>query len=85
VAGDVRAAAPVACTARRTLTSRMSSSGTAGEECVMQRRDGDGNRMAQRRGENEPASALGAIGGRRTWSWRHEPWATRKTAAVGLE
>jgi hypothetical protein len=36
---------------------RTSSSRAAGEERAMKRRDGDGNNMAQRGGENEPASA----------------------------
>jgi hypothetical protein len=46
--------------ARRTLTSRTSSSGAAGEECAMQRQDGDGNRMAQRRGENKTGLSVGS-------------------------
>jgi hypothetical protein len=39
--------------ARRSLMSRTSSSSAAGEERTMQRQYGDGNRMAQRGGENE--------------------------------
>jgi hypothetical protein len=46
--------------AQRTLTPRTSSSGAAGEESTMQRRDGDGNWMAQRRGENETGLSAGS-------------------------
>jgi hypothetical protein len=46
--------------ARRTMTWRMSSSGVAGEECMMQRRDGDGNRKAQRRGKNKTGLSVGS-------------------------
>jgi hypothetical protein len=40
--------------------SHTSNSEAAGEECAMQRRDGDGNRIAQRRGENETGLSVGS-------------------------
>jgi hypothetical protein len=46
--------------ARRSLTSRTSSSGAVGEERAMQRRDGDGNKMAQRGGENKTSLSIGS-------------------------
>jgi hypothetical protein len=46
--------------ARWTLMSHTSNSEAAGEECAMQRRDGDGNRIAQRRGENETGLSVGS-------------------------
>jgi hypothetical protein len=46
--------------ARRSLTSCTSSSGAAREEHAMQRRDGDGNRMAQRGGEDETSLCVGS-------------------------